>query len=55
MSLPTRQHTCAACGTPIQDADRWTAELIVDDLTRFVAVHDGHSCYPRKTDERNES
>jgi hypothetical protein len=51
VSLTIRQHTCAACGRPIQADDPITIEPIVHDQIRYVAVHREHTCYPGKPTE----
>lgn len=55
MSLAKRQKTCAACGKPLEADRPVSTQVIVDDVVRYVVVHDHCSVYcmtKGKTDAR---
>ena len=50
MSAADRQRTCAACGGPFAEGEPTDVEVLLDGAVRYVAVHSGHSTFPRKGD-----
>lgn len=45
MSLAKLQKTCAACGKPLSYDRPVSTQLIIDDVVRYVVVHDHCSVY----------
>jgi hypothetical protein len=50
VSAAERQRTCAACGGPFAEGEPTDVEVLLDGTVRYVAVHSGHSTFPRNSD-----
>lgn len=48
VSAAERQRTCAACGGAFRAGERTEIEVLLDGVVRYVAVHPGHSTFPRR-------